>query len=301
MPNTLVHLGVQCIASKSLFPRSDLKWIMLGALIPDLPWILRRAINATGLEFNTYDFRAYTIVQATFLFCIILCAVFSLVSDRPTRVFTLLVFNSLLHLCLDSFEIKWGTGAQFLAPLDWSYFSLELIWPDAKAVLGITLLSVPIVLWHILKYRYDTVRIQLLRPVRLLGALMLGTVYLLAPLLLLEGAYSSDINSIATLRQQNDRIGQPVLMDRERYTKGEEIDYVTTFANEKLEIAGVPTIQSDSNVSLRGTFVDNHRITVEDIYVFNNPWRDIASYLGLLVIAAYWLYRLSKEPLGKTP
>jgi len=40
MPNTFVHLGIQTLGSKALLKGSDFKWIAVGCIIPDLPWIL---------------------------------------------------------------------------------------------------------------------------------------------------------------------------------------------------------------------------------------------------------------------
>ena len=46
MPNTLAHLCVQGIATRSLIKDADLKWIYTGCVIPDVPWILQRVIRS---------------------------------------------------------------------------------------------------------------------------------------------------------------------------------------------------------------------------------------------------------------
>ena len=61
MPNTLAHIGVQGITTKSIFKFADLKWIYVGCIIPDLPWVLQRVLKITNL-FNLYDVRDYCII-----------------------------------------------------------------------------------------------------------------------------------------------------------------------------------------------------------------------------------------------
>ena len=46
MPNTLVHLGVQGLGNRLISTEIDLKWVFLGCIIPDLPWIVRRTLIA---------------------------------------------------------------------------------------------------------------------------------------------------------------------------------------------------------------------------------------------------------------
>jgi hypothetical protein len=295
MPNTLVHLGVQAIATKAVYPRSDLKWIMVGLMIPDLPWILRRVVNAAGMAWEVYDFRAYSIVQASYVFCVILSLFFALLSARPRAVFLILSGNALLHLCLDSVEKKWGSGVLFFAPFNWDGFSLGLLWPDSYAVLLATLISVAVIAFCMFKHRGVKVPLRLLPATRLPFAVVVLTVYLVAPLLLTESVIRTDINSIATLQDAENRAGQTLLMDRERYIKGGPNDYIETFAGERLMVIGSLRAETDSVVSLQATFLDNSRVQIEQLHVFHNHWRDHVSYMGLLLIVAYWLGSLWAE------
>lgn len=298
MPNTLVHLGVQVIATKAVYPRSDLKWIMLGLIIPDLPWILRRVINAAGIAWDVYDFRAYSIVQASLLFCVLLSLFFALLSARPRPVFLILSGNSLLHLCLDSVEKKWGSGVVLFAPVNWNDFSLGLLWPDSNVVLLATLISVAVIAFFMFKYRGLGIPLRLMLRTRLPAAVVVLMVYLVAPLSLTDSVISKDINSIATLQDAENRAGQTLLMDRERFFKDGPNDYIQTFTGERLLVAEGLRAETDAVVSLQATFVDNSRIRIEQLHVFQNHWRDHASYLGLLFIVAYWAGSLLAERRG---
>ena len=72
MPNTLAHLGVQSLATRALIRDSDLKWIYLGCIVPDLPWTLNRLVKTTVPSVDLYDLRLYVIVQASLFFCLLL-------------------------------------------------------------------------------------------------------------------------------------------------------------------------------------------------------------------------------------
>ena len=111
MPNTLVHLGVQGIGNRLISKKIDLKWVFLGCLIPDIPWILRRALLTLFPEVNAYDLTLYATVQASLLYCLLLSLVFALLSERTRFVFAVLAANVVLHLLLDAVEQCLGEGA----------------------------------------------------------------------------------------------------------------------------------------------------------------------------------------------
>ena len=82
MPNTLAHLGVQGILTRAVIREADTKWIFLGALIPDFPWIARRAILFLFPQVNFIDLRLYTIAQASLAGCLLLATAISLLTYK---------------------------------------------------------------------------------------------------------------------------------------------------------------------------------------------------------------------------
>ena len=40
MPNSLVHFAVQGVVTRSVLRDADIKWVFLGCIIPDVPWII---------------------------------------------------------------------------------------------------------------------------------------------------------------------------------------------------------------------------------------------------------------------
>ncbi len=71
MPNTLAHLGVQTLWSKAILPRADFKWISLGCILPDLPWIVQRIVTLGLPGVNPVELRLYWIVQASLGFSLL--------------------------------------------------------------------------------------------------------------------------------------------------------------------------------------------------------------------------------------
>ena len=102
MPNTLAHLGVQGIATRSWLTKAELKWIFIGCIIPDLPWILQRLIWICFPNIERYGLRLFAAIQSSLFFCLILSFALAAFAKRFWKVFIILFINSLLHLLLDA-------------------------------------------------------------------------------------------------------------------------------------------------------------------------------------------------------
>ena len=151
MPNTLAHLGVQGFLTRTIIREADIKWIFLGALIPDFPWIARRAILFLIPQVDPIDLRLYAIAQSSLAGCLLLAAAISLLTYKPLRIFIILAINSLLHLLIDALQTKWGNGVHLLAPVSWHTWNLGYFWPETMATYALTVLGVIYVLYVLFK------------------------------------------------------------------------------------------------------------------------------------------------------
>ncbi len=131
MPNTLAHLGIQTFCSKAIIPKADFKWIALGCIVPDLPWIVQRIIRFAGLGVDLYDLRLYCIVQASLAFCLLVAAAVSLQVRDSGKIFLLLLLNCIFHLFLDASQLKWANGIHLFAPFSWDIINFGLYWPES--------------------------------------------------------------------------------------------------------------------------------------------------------------------------
>ena len=129
MPNTLAHIGIQGLATRSIIKDADFKWIIIGCIIPDVPWILQRLVTI-AFNVNLYDLRLYSTVQSSFFFCILLSFLLATLARQYWKVFIILSINSFFHLILDSLQTKWANGVHLFAPFDWHFINFGLFWPE---------------------------------------------------------------------------------------------------------------------------------------------------------------------------
>ena len=142
MPNTLAHIGVQFLVARTLIRSADVKWIWASCIIPDLPWILQRALRATLPDVSAYEVRLYAIAQSSFAVCLILSIALAIWSVRPARVFAILGLGCLTHLLLDSLQTKWANGVHLFAPVSWDLLNFGLFWPEDAITFALTAFGV---------------------------------------------------------------------------------------------------------------------------------------------------------------
>ncbi len=294
VPNTLVHIGVQGLTNRAISNLIDLKWVLLGCIIPDLPWAFRRALIALVPGIDLYDVTLYAAVQSSLFFCVLLSAVFALFSAKPRLVFGILAVNALFHLLLDTIEIKWGNGVLLLAPLNWELLSFGWVWPDGVLITLLSLTGLAVGTWVLIHPASKVINVQFKPPSRFVAAIVLLLLYMLSPMALTDGPLSDNLMSIATLKAKQHRIGSEVRIDRRPYQHRADGDVVITLANEPLHIVGDKRATS-SQVSLIGMFVDSDTIRVYRLHEFHTPWRDFASYIGLGLVSLVWATALIRE------
>jgi hypothetical protein len=90
MPNILAHCGVQGALTHTLIKDAPPAWVTVGCLIPDMPWMLVRAMKTFMPQSAAYDLRLYAIVQATLGLSLLLSAGLALSSPRPDFIPALL-------------------------------------------------------------------------------------------------------------------------------------------------------------------------------------------------------------------
>ena len=288
MPNTLAHLGVQSIATRTLIRDSDLKWIFFGCIIPDIPWIIQRIIHIVLPGVDAYELRLYAVVQASFFFCLLLSMAIARLSNRHWKTFVILGFGSLLHLFLDALETKWGNGVHFFAPLDWRMTNFNFFWPESFPTYLITAFGLVYfaICWkHGLMIPYN-LTIRSARHIAVTFIIL--CVYLLFPIFFLEGPESANNHFVKTLRAQHDRPGRYIEIDRGNFNYRASGSVLHTFAGEELKVKGVE-IQRSTVVSVRATFNAENEIFVHEYHVHSPSIRDSASYLGLTLIAMLWI------------
>lgn len=290
MPNTLVHIGIHLPITRGILRRADPKWILLGCVVPDLPWIFQRAAGVFPPAVNPVDLRLYATVQASLFFCLIFSAAAASLSLRPLRNFTILALGSALHLFLDAFQIKWGNGVHFFAPFSWQMTQFGLLWPESPVTGFFTLLGLGVLVFLGFRLGFRRSRNDApIRPIRSnplvggLACLLLGT-YFLLPLALLSGPERANNHFADTLRDKDNRVGKPIQLDRVPWDPETGI---RVFSGDVLKADGLEDVLADT-ISIQGRFVSPNRIEVHRWQRHQAGLRNLASYMGLLGVAGVW-------------
>ncbi|GAB4373834.1 MAG: hypothetical protein Kow0042_18010 [Calditrichia bacterium] len=294
MPNTLAHIGFQGIASRSVFRSADFRWILLGCIIPDVAWILNRAAKALLPGIDLFDLRLYSMVQSSLFISLMLCMALAVLAVQVGRTFILLGFNSILHLLLDATQIKWANGVHLLAPFNWKLTTFNWYWPEGVPSYLLTLLGLLflVIVWR--RTIAQPLSLAVTSPLRWSLFVLLSVLYFALPFLFMTGPQKADNHFVQTLRNSESRSGKYVEIDRGSFSFYEGRGEIAYYGGERIEIEGVP-LKRNASLSIRGVFITNDRIRVEEYHIHHDWLRDGASYLGLSFIGFLWIFSLFKQ------
>jgi hypothetical protein len=152
MPNTLAHFAINGLLTRAVLADADLKWVYLGFVIPDLPWILQRIVKSLPLSMDLYDLRAYCIVQSSLLLCVFICIAFSMLVKLRCKAFVILIIGALLYLLLDAVQIKWANGVHLFLPFNWNLIRFDLFWPESLGTYILTTAGIMYFVFNVKNY-----------------------------------------------------------------------------------------------------------------------------------------------------
>ncbi|MDK9708960.1 MAG: hypothetical protein OEL83_18100 [Desulforhopalus sp.] len=287
MPNTLCHIGIQAPLSGLLLRRDQLIWVIIACIIPDLPWIVLKCLIPLEI-FDPYDLRLYCTAQASLFFCLFGSAALACYTAQSGRIFMILGSNCLVHLILDSLEIKWGNGVHFIAPYSWTMQHLDRAWPEHPVILGLTLVGIVVLIWCWKGSLRCSAPLCQPGPAKAASGLVLLACYLLGPILFLPQLEAADTYSIHTLRLKEARPGKPIAFDRAHYFA--ESQTLRTFAGEQIRVIGSQPMDS-GRVSFRGHFLTPTSFSSTSHH-YHRDYRDQATLVGLFMACTLLLQSL---------
>lgn len=261
--------------------------VIIACILPDLPWITLTLLLHTEI-IDPYTLRLYTTIQASLAFCLILSGAIAPFFTHAAQVFIVLSGNCLFHLILDSLQIKWGNGVNFLAPVNWEMFHLDLSWPEAPLTILLTLAGFGWLLrcWSSLAASPPELRLPSSPNALIASACLI--LYLFGPLPFMKAADEADLYSINTLRHYEERTGKPIAFDRASFHV--EDGSLTSFAGEHIVVTGAMPDRS-GRVSFRGSFISPN-IFHADQFHYHLDHRDLASLIGLVMACTLFLQSL---------
>jgi hypothetical protein len=305
MPNTIAHLGVAALATRAVLPKSDIKWIFLGAVLPDVPFILKRIVIWAAPGADVLSIRVFSIIQASLLFCLILAFACSMFSKKPKHVFLVLGFGVVLHLLLDSLQIKWGSEVHLFAPFSWWSPNFGLFWPEQFPSHLMTALGAGYVIYAFAgQMRLDSSDLAWPGARRAMAIATAVALYFFAPLMLINAAEEAGAGN-AQIGRQTDRTGFEMEIDRGpfRYEDGQLL--VQLFEGTFVFLEGVETeLAERGKISAKGQFLQHNRFVASQYHVNNTSFRELSSIVGLAIVLGYWLVFLvvnsSRKPRAES-
>lgn len=261
--------------------KNEIIWVIIACIIPDLPWVELKLLLATH-TFNPYDLRLYCTAQASLLFCLILAGGLCLWTHNSIKIFLILGINSLLHLLLDSLQIKWGNGVNIISPFNWELFHLDIFWPEFSGTIILSAVGFMYLLYNWNRLQANTPLYKASGKTKHVAGSLFIALYFLGPLYFMNQLDDADTYFIQTMRNINERTGKPIKLDRAHYNA--TTHEVKIYSGEKIKITGeLP--QESGRVSFSGFFQDSNTITSKAFHEHSN-YRDLASFIGLFMACA---------------
>jgi len=289
MPNTLAHIGINSLVTKSIIKRSEILWIYLGCLIPDFPWITRKFVEFIFPSINGYDLQTFVIVQATLIFSLLLSLTFALLSRNIGKTFLILLIGSTLHLLLDSLQTKKANGVHLFAPFNWEIINFGLFWPESIFTYLLTIFGL---VYFILDWRKNKILKPeiILSTKRLIAFCFLLIIYFLLPVNFMTNVEIADNHFISTLRNYENRIGKDIEMDRKTIIFNDKTSsyWIESFDKSKIELSNIEN-NSHKKISIKGKFLTKDLIFVEELQGNWALFRNGTSYLGIILILIAWI------------
>ena len=286
MPNTIAHFAINGLVTKGIFRDSDIKWILLACVIPDLPWIIQRIIRGFIPGMDLYDLRAYCIIQSSLIFCLLISAFFSFLAKNERLVFITLAFGSILHLFVDAMQFKWANGVHFFVPINWDLTRYDLFWPESIATYLLTIAGLLYVLFYFKQATDPAVPVFKLSLNKGLLALVFLCIWFVAPFTLIDKVYLNDNHYINTLKQIEHRQGKYIELDRNQLIVKNNKNFLRTPFGEEFEVSNIK-LRNNGKISVQGRFLTPKLIHIERFHIHSN-FRDYASLVGLTIILLIW-------------
>jgi len=299
LPNTIAHFAVNGLLTRSLIKAADFKWVYLGCVIPDIPWILQRIINQVPIALDVYDLSAYCIAQASLLLCIILCAAFAMLAKEKYKVFLILAMGSLLHLLLDAVQIKWANGVHLFAPFNWELLRFDLFWPESIWTHLLTVGGVIYLLTNFKAVINSDENVFTDSKPRIVFGVFLITVWLALPFMFMQSVYKHDNQYISTLKNVELRTDKTVQLDRNTIQAIDGRVYANAAFGERIFLENID-VNSGTIISLKGKFIQPNTIYADDFHK-HTRFRDYASMFGLTYVFVIWIIYIQRRMFPRFP
>jgi hypothetical protein len=290
MPNTIAHLGLNALFTKVFIKNADIKWIYVGAVLPDVPFILKRAILMLFPDVNVLDVRLFAIVQASLLFSLVFAFACSRFSNRANHVFLVLSVGVLLHLLLDACQIKWGNGPNFFAPFDWTIVNFGFFWPEQLPSHLLTALGGLCAIYAFtVPIGGQSQDLAIPKKRGLVAFWIALAIYVMLPFAFMSSVEKAGGGDVQLIRMA-DRTGRIMEMDRAPFKRSGDLTTIQLYTGQFTTLTGIAgDLPSQGKISIRGSFVSHDIFDADEYHLNDGRLRETASIVGLSIVLIYWL------------
>ncbi len=281
MPNLLTHFGATYLLFWPLPWRIDLRLLFLGALLPDLPWIIYRALERlTALD--PINLLAYLIPFSTPIVVLLVAACIALLHQRPLTCFGILGTAGVLNIVLDALQTRPVSGPLLLYPFSFRQYSLHWFWSEdiiSYVAVGVSLVCIAFALrrpiWP------TPFRLQNLG---LVVSLLFGICVLIS--LTHKPLIAQNVYTLGFASQPEKWEGEWVTLEFDPVVERNLVQ-VHPSRGLRVQVMGDVDLQPGEGVTLGGFYRDG-KIYPEMIRRHRGGLRDLFSYAALLIFVAVW-------------
>jgi hypothetical protein len=267
MPNTLAHIGAQLPITRILFKKTDPRWICLGLLIPDIPWILQRLLLALPPGIQPYEIRAYVVLLSSPVMCALVSGAIAVLFEEKRSIFWTLFLGSLFHLLLDGAQEKGGMGILMLFPFSWKAFSYPVFSMDGWLSLSMTVVGLVVTLTVLIRNPlYPRFSRWTLSAKTITVAALLTLTYALVPALLIDSTIRANVHDTGIISGILNRTGQTIHFDRATYLPGDPPMIKNSTMPQAVEVTDL-NLHEKTLVSGTARFVTEDRIDMHDAVI----------------------------------
>lgn len=294
MPDWIIHMGAAHALGRPL-RRWDLRWLFLGAVLPDL---VARVVGSAvaSLPFleplRVPPVPLYLgLLHTPFSVLLLLLAVAVFARDRREAVAGML-FGAALHFVLDLLQRSYGGGLSMLYPVDLRRFGFDAVWYENPA----TYVVVPVFAVYLIALatrREDPPRERAFRGwSRRRGqvALALLVVTFGLPLLYLDRAFEMNLGATRLAAHPDEYEGQEIELSVALVREVGD-DQVAVEVHDRpflIPRSSLPAIEVNDLVSVRGVYRDG-RVEPSGVFIHDYGFKRLVSIAGMVLLLVFWL------------
>lgn len=307
MPDWILHMGASSALGKKISFK-DLRWLLLGAVLPDAVSRVLYAISDIPLfekviPETLFGATSYVALHTAFHFyhtpfvSLFLAIAISLWVAEPKRVFLLIWVSSLFHFFLDLFQKgAIGSGSSLLFPFSLKTISWQIVWYDSFLPFVFILPSLAWLLYLFFKNSKPQSLFQFKFPFRYPGKLKMfitSVILLFAlgfPFLFLEKGVAENINSTLLCEQPERFEGKEVGLPVSRVTSVDPLVVVEGTSLFKIfPTVNIPELKVGDYISLNGIY-SNHSVHANMLHKHRYDVKIVISILGALLLGLYMFF-----------